>query len=635
MNDNFMATYNWVSSSALFHIVPNCVFLKDELAFKVSYLIPDTHSVTGLDNPERVKQTIFSFIQEKYNKRISMKRVGDTHLLFSRLADADISNLTLKNMKVSKSEPGRIDLSGRFKIYPRTFVCSKCDTYHYFDYNKPIKTKCACKGELEQISIIKFCKECGKLDEVFPNCTKCAEKKLDPGVMKLRRGSKDSIITWKWECKNKHKEDIMNAYCNHKDYRNKLNPNLLPDDTASTKFQILTIRENSVFIPIVITTVDIKDTNNIQDIEQLELILFGMNMGLFDEFKESASSEKLTLLQFINSRYKEYYSNEMKLMFSKGIKIQDPNISEEDLDFKYKQICRMDRISEIIDNLGKMFPPENYDQESFNNYNALKGIFSEVKHSKTYSDFIETDSFKKEEWSVFKKKFKINEITYLEKLRLISATVGLVRGINKSDENFSPHFEPIWDDPSMVNRDHFSAYINPYDTEGLLIDFDKQAVFEWLKENSFLSSEQEKKTPEEFLLGLDKNSKEYEMIRTLLHTLAHTLIKKSAIHTGIDSNSCSEMIFTNNCAILIYSTSNINIGGFGHVFENYLFDLFNESDYELRQCIYDPVCNSNDGSKGSCFACLHLPEHVCRYHNQFLDRDILKSEWRYKTKFWK
>ncbi|MBU1623109.1 MAG: hypothetical protein KJ597_06050 [Nanoarchaeota archaeon] len=632
--NNHTATYQWVSTSALFHIIPNCVFLKDKLAFKVDNLISDSKFVATLENPDRVKKTIFNYIQDNYNRRILKKRSGNT-LQLSLLSNKDISNLNLKNMKVSKSEPGKLDLSGRFKIYPRTFVCSKCDTFHYFDYKKPIIMKCNCGGELEQVSVVKFCKNCGKIDELYASCQKCKEKGLEQGAMKLRRGSKDALTTWSFECQHKHKEDIMSAFCNHKDYRNKVNPDLLSEGASLTKFQVLTIRENSVFIPIVITTVDIRDTNNIKDIEQLELILFGMNMNLFDQLLVDTKSKNVTLLQFINNCYKRYYSDELKQMFIEGRRLDNKEISEEEINEQYKIVCKMDVILKIIDSLERMFPPENYDQESFNNYNALKGIFSEVQYSKTFSNLISGDSFKEAEWIEFKKTFKINEITYLEKMRVISATVGLVRGINKADEDFVPHFEPIWNDPTMITRDKFSAFINPYDTEGLLIDFDKKMVFDWLKENAFLSPAQLNKTPEEFMLSIDKESKEYQMVMTLLHTLAHILIKKSAIHTGIDANSCSEMVFPNNGAILIYSTSNINIGGFGHVFENYLFDLFKESDFELRQCIYDPACNSTDGSSGACFSCLHLPEHVCRYHNQFLDRDILKSEWRYKTNFWK
>ena len=65
-------------------------------------------------------------------------------------------------------------------------------------------------------------------------------------------------------------------------------------------------------------------------------------------------------------------------------------------------------------------------------------------------------------------------------------------------------------------------------------------------------------------------SEDSEMeIKKILHTISHVLINTSSIRTGIDSDSCSELIFPRAGAIFIYSTSTINTGGFQFVFEKY------------------------------------------------------------------
>ena len=631
-------TYNWASNSAIYHVVPNCIFLKDLLAFRVNSLHEDT---TGrnlcLENPRRIKDMLFKEIRGRYNGRINQPRIGGNRLLFQRLRDSDTSNFSLRAIRFSKNDMDidRNDLSGRFRIFPRTFVCRKCYAFHLLNFSKGVHEKCTCGGKLDQIKVVKFCKECGKIDELYPRCKQCANENKEQGTMKLLRSEKDDITKWRWQCANGHEEDILKAYCNHQDRRNKVDPHLLPDSAPPAKFGILTIRESSVFTPQVVTSVDIKDTSSITDIGELECILFAIQLDKFRKFEDEAKEKEKSVLQIINERFRMYNSPEEKESFFETVRMCLPDATDEEIETKFfAEKCKMGQIREVLDEVSKAFPPDEFDKETFNNYNALKGLFGTDSSSVSYSDAVSSDPPKVAEWEGLKKKFKLKEVTYLENIRLVSAAIGLVRGIGRAGDDFIPHFEPLWDDTKMIVRDKFSAFINPYDTEGLLIDFDKGEIHRWLEENDLIPTSMKSKSPEEILLLMPKDSEVFRHVKTLLHTLCHVLIKKSSLHTGIDEKSCGEMLFPNNGAILIFSTSNINIGGFGHIFDNYLVDLLEESDFELRQCIYDPVCNSDDGSRGSCFSCLHLPEHVCDNFNQDLDRDILKAENRYKSSFW-
>ena len=198
-----------------------------------------------------------------------------------------------------------------------------------------------------------------------------------------------------------------------------------------------------------------------------------------------------------------------------------------------------------------------------------------------------------------------------------------------------PHFEPHW-----LNKaeNKINIYAYPFQTEGLMIDLDKIKIVNWLIDNNKLIIDGETITnrissydeAKEILFKLEDSS--YEEVKKLLHTFSHVLISRSSLYTGLDVNSCSEIIFPKSGAFVIYSTSNINIGGFKFVFENSLKDWFDEVKLDVYDCIFDPTCIQE---KGACFSCLHLPEYVCSEFNEALDRDVFIGENRYDVGFWK
>ncbi|MCA9497485.1 MAG: hypothetical protein KC589_11180, partial [Nanoarchaeota archaeon] len=246
------------------------------------------------------------------------------------------------------------------------------------------------------------------------------------------------------------------------------------------------------------------------------------------------------------------------------------------------------------------------------------------------SNYIKKSSYPIDVYDKVKSRYKLKEISYVSKLNLISSSVGTITGptFMPDKENFVPHFSPIW--TNIIEQKEFEAYVNPYETEGILFEFDPEEIKKWyeLETNTRINSD-----GRDFLLTLIKNSSEYEKIYTLLHTISHLLIKKTSLYTGIDTDSCSEMIFTTTGSILIYSTSTINIGGFGSLFENNILKLFIETNNTINKCIYDPICMSKSGA---CFSCIHLPEFVCSNFNQDLDRECLVAKNnRFKNSFWK
>lgn len=166
-----------------------------------------------------------------------------------------------------------------------------------------------------------------------------------------------------------------------------------------------------------------------------------------------------------------------------------------------------------------------------------------------------------------------------------------------------------------------------------MIDLNKIKVCEWLIKNNFIDAKIPKNNEDaiEILLKIEKKDDAYIKLQTLLHTLSHILIRRSPLHTGLDSESCSELIFVNSAAILIYSTSVINTGGFSFVFEHSLFDWFSDVKLDLNDCTLDPTCIFE---KGACFSCMYVPEFVCTDFNRNLDRDVFLGKKRYEFSYW-
>jgi hypothetical protein len=111
-------------------------------------------------------------------------------------------------------------------------------------------------------------------------------------------------------------------------------------------------------------------------------------------------------------------------------------------------------------------------------------------------------------------------------------------------------------------------------------------------------------------------------VLTLVHSLAHRVIRQTAVLAGIDRNALSELLVPNHLGFFVYSATRggFVLGGLQALFETELDQLLDGVVHGERRCALDPGC-THDG--GACVACLHLGEPSCRYFNGFLDRRAL------------
>ncbi|MCL4295575.1 MAG: hypothetical protein KJ077_07600 [Anaerolineae bacterium] len=128
----------------------------------------------------------------------------------------------------------------------------------------------------------------------------------------------------------------------------------------------------------------------------------------------------------------------------------------------------------------------------------------------------------------------------------------------------------------------------------------------------------------------------YQLVETLLHTLAHLMIRQSELFTGLSRESLSEMIFPPALAFAIICEDGSELGALRSAFASYrLWDWLNRSLFASKECAHDPVCvEGRITGSAACHACLFIAERRCNgYWNQQLNRRLV-SDVRSNDGFW-
>lgn len=606
--------YEFSAYSALFNAVNNSIFIRDGVANQV-FWIYESHNENNLKirNEHRLKKIIFNEIRKKYNERIN-----NHNLTFRRLGISDIDNLNIVRFITSDSVDTKD--SGRYQAFPRTFRCTKCKGFkvlkgdEWRNFNADKCQKEGCDGKYVQVSVLGFCETCGNVETVT---NACPDHHYDD--LELIQTDKESIKSWRVRCRKcGWHEDFKLPPCYHRNFR--INGREPMSDEPPNSFQLINVQRGGLFQSCVKTTVDVPPNN---DSEYIDEIIIGVYLNEFDEFDLRKGRESYLIQRFLENleKYPEGEAREEAIeilgipeeTFKKAEKLKEKIISIQTDFTEYS-------ISDIVD------------------YLILKDE-STLSNNKSFNEYYpELSGLSRDEYDKFKGDFGISDIIHIPDIQLISSSYGSIRGINKFYElDFTPHFEPHWEydreNNNSFKREKFNVYSYPFETEGIMFDLDKIKVANWIIDNSdddfeYFTNEGDAKS---YLFNLNEESEEFKALYTLIHSFAHVLIKRSSLFTGLDSDSCSELIFPKTAAFMIYSTSNINIGGFSYVFENSLIKWFDEVRYDITECIFDPACYDEEGA---CFSCMYLPEYVCCLFNQYLDRDVFLGNKRYQEGFW-
>ena len=112
---------------------------------------------------------------------------------------------------------------------------------------------------------------------------------------------------------------------------------------------------------------------------------------------------------------------------------------------------------------------------------------------------------------------------------------------------------------------------------------------------------------------------------TLLHSIAHALVKQSALEAGVEEGTFLAKVFDGDYAVLLYEARGAEAGGLEYVFKYRLPSLFINARRMLSQCRYQ--------CKRACFDCLFINNALCHPKadytrpNSSLDRHLVLKLW--------
>ena len=327
----------------------------------------------------------------------------------------------------------------------------------------------------------------------------------------------------------------------------------------------------------------------------------------------------------------------------------------------------------LSNNLSKMVDTEkskfNVEEEAVYKILEYKTIKVKVESNNTLSYAIEqalksNQILEEKEIYDLLKKLRIKDISSVGDIEILNTAYGYTRRYQSTDEITSERdlFKlcafPTHNQPGVPTFYNVRTL-----TEGIIIDIDKEKLYDYLK-NKYSTSKQfyfkNISDSDLELWFMDKQNIDLSLIKkfqaiddsietqaalytkdiySILHTISHMMINTISMFCGIDKSSLSEMIFVNTASIFIYSQSNQGavLGALTDMFRKDLYKLLKNAYDGNKLCVFDPLCMNT--SNGSCCACSFLDEVACEHFNKDLSRKYLfgygkPGDKNYIENFW-
>lgn len=489
-------------------------------------------------------------------------------------------------------------------IFPKMFYCPKCGKIKFLQNDKDISNMfCDCTGTMKamnQYNRIWVC-SCGNIYSID-------EKQVDTSKLRYFASVKDGFVK-----SNGGLYRIPNKICQC--------GNICTLENAT---------DPKAFYPRIITS--IKLTEN----EEASLC-------------KSEEGRKLIIDRQIGKIGEEEFKRKAKEILKKNTPYTELDIGLDDnFDFLNDLACiEKEKLSE-----------DKVEEETLYRmleYNTIKrkivtDMDTSIKNSKKFGKILDES-----EIYDMLKKLQIENISSVSDIEIINTAYGYTRKYQAPDEMRTDRKEPLvlraFHDVNNFTIPNF--YNIRTKTEGIIIDIDKRALYNYLKTTYSTTKQFVFKNLNDEELNrwfLDKTNldtrliKKFEEIDTqngnmtnlytkciyeVLHTISHMFINTISKFCGIDKSSLSEMIFLNAGAILIYSKTNQGavLGALTQTFDKYLYEMLKCVYRDNEICTFDPLCMNT--SDGSCCACTYLDEVACEHFNKDLSRRLL---YGYKEK---
>ncbi|HIT70428.1 MAG TPA: hypothetical protein IAD08_00730 [Candidatus Scatovivens faecipullorum] len=240
-------------------------------------------------------------------------------------------------------------------------------------------------------------------------------------------------------------------------------------------------------------------------------------------------------------------------------------------------------------------------------------------------------------------KAKISNAIVSHNIEIINAAYGYTR-IVTDPENVNEHYKKLGKKlklKAFLGNGKYNVYTSLLNTEGILIEFNRKMIFEWLLKNEITDDDidfnDDKELKRWFINNVDlseisafseiKHVTKKQIITKcvygLIHTISHLLIRSAGIYSGLNKDSIAELLFPNIPSIYLYSTTiqGITMGSLSGMYEENYKAFISTAMQDYEMCMFDPICMEKQN--GSCVACTILNETSCAHFNKDLSRAYL------------
>lgn len=538
-------------------------------------------------------------------------------------AELNKDNCDVLTPKASEEERGIVA-----QISPLTFYCKLCNKVYQFSSEEEYQKRRYCinpechHAELAQFRQIYFCK-CGyATDKHNPRCP-------EHGYQYVKwYGNFDFVCT---KCKRPIPMQVKCPVCG-----DMLRPKVALDPAQFFVFSLS-----------LIDLIDEKLENFISETEYGPYVTFAYWLGLIS--KEDLDEIIKNGIVSDPDAYQKVYDQMYKQMLPLGeaVAAAAAKIAADDR-------CG-NRFNDVINNLKtKIFTTESdlsSVAERILEYDLVTRLddVSDLDSAVDVARLLNTNA-NPEQYAQIAVRFGIKSARVCDRIPFVSCSYGYTRVESEWKEGVQLHALKE-EKPGRKN-----IYATKLNTEGVLFEFDRKKIIEWLLANQVITTEETPNLESEeeikiwFLNNIKPSlihpfstidetaSKETYYVYRLIHSLSHLFIRAAADIGGLGKDSLSEYIFPGVPAVLIYcqNSQGFNLGSLFNTFEAY-FDKWMNKAYTIAQkCIFDPICIER---QKACTGCLFVNEVSCQHFNKDLDRALVvghvdRETQRKTTGFW-
>jgi hypothetical protein len=234
---------------------------------------------------------------------------------------------------------------------------------------------------------------------------------------------------------------------------------------------------------------------------------------------------------------------------------------------------------------------------------------------------------------------QIRRVLLLERLREVNALIGYTR-VEAPEETSDPDERPPIADLTRGKPEWVPA--NEVHGEGIFLEFKEEVVRSW--ETGLAVAERDRR-----LFAGHQGWRNARHLKpdvgfppsryTMLHTIAHLLIRELALECGYNAASIRERVYASAdrdnpmAGILLYTAAADSDGTLGGLVElgnpEFLGRLLDQALERASICSSDPLCSEHDPSKdrslhaAACHSCTFVSETSCERGNRYLDRALV------------